>query len=298
VEEAQVVTKRSWDVLVPTIRKPDSEIWITFNPELEDDETYKRFVTDANEDVWVCPVNWQDNPWFPDVLNAERLLMLKRDPVGYKTTWEGQCRPAVEGAIYAGEIGALIESKRIRNVPYDPMLKVHWVWDLGWNDSTAIIGAQRSGSEIAIVDYIEGDHRTLADYAQDIRAKKYNLGTLWLPHDGAAKNLQTGKSPREVLIGLGFDVQMVPNLDVEQGIHAARLLFPRCYFDKERTAPLTNALKRYKRMQNQTTGAFGAPQHDENSHAADAFRYLAVVADQLTNEEWGGKLNYPKLNTA
>lgn len=298
IEEAQVVTKKSWDTLIPTIRKPGSEIWITFNPELDDDETYKRFVTDADEDCWVCAINYVDNPWFDEVLEKERVKMLKRDPVGYLTTWEGKCRPAVEGAIYAGEIGTLVEAKRIRNVPYDPMLKVHWIWDLGWNDSTAIIGAQRSGAEIAIVDYIEGDHRTLADYAQDIKAKRYNMGTLYLPHDGAAKNLQTGKSPREVLIGLGFDAQLVPNLDVEQGIHAARLLFPRCYFDRDKTGPLTNALKRYRRQQNATTGAFGAPLHDENSHAADAFRYLAVVADQLTNEEWGKALNYPKLSYA
>ena len=298
VEEAQVVTRRSWDVLIPTIRKPGSEIWISFNPELEDDETYSRFVTDPPPEAWVCDVNWSDNPWFPKVLEAERLLMLKRDPVGYRTTWEGQCRPAVEGAIYADEIAAAVQAGRIRNVPYDPMLKVHWIWDLGWNDSTAIIGAQRSGSEIAVCDYISGDHRTLADYAQDIRAKNYNLGTLWLPHDGAAKNLQTGKSPQEVLQGLGFDVQIVPNMDVEQGIHAARLLFPRCYFDKAKAAGLTAALKRYKRQQNQATGAFGAPLHDDNSHAADAYRYLAVVADRLTNESWGGALNYPRLATA
>jgi soluble cytochrome b562 len=231
-------------------------------------------------DCWVCAVNYVDNPWFDDVLEKERVKMLKRDPVGYKTTWEGQCRPAVEGAIYANEIGELIGAKRIRNVPYDPMLKVHWIWDLGWNDQTCIIGAQRTGSEIAIADYIEGDHRTLADYAQDDRERKYNLGTLWLPHDGESKNLQTGKSPKEVLIGLGFDVQIVPDLSVEQGIHAARLLFPRCYFDKDKTAQLTNGLKRYRRQMNQATGTFGAPLHDQASNPADAFRYLAIVADK------------------
>jgi phage terminase large subunit len=298
VEEAQVVTKKSWDVLVPTIRKPGSEIWITFNPELDDDETYKRFVTDADDDCWVCPINYIDNPWFDEVLEKERLKMLKRDPVGYRTTWEGQCRPAVEGAIYSEEIAALVEGKRICRVPYDPALKVHWVWDLGWNDQTCIIAAQRSGSQIAIPDYIEGDHLTLADYAQAIKDRKYNLGTLWLPHDGESKNLQTGKSPKEILIGLGFDVQIVPNLSVEQGIHAARLLFPRCYFDKDRTQPLTNGLKRYRRQMNQQTGTFGAPLHDQASNPADAYRYLGIVADQLTNETWGGTLNYPKLTTA
>jgi phage terminase large subunit len=298
VEEAQVVTKKSWDVLVPTIRKPGSEIWITFNPELEDDETYKRFVLDADEDVWACQVNYSDNPWFDEVLEKERVKMLARDPIGYKTTWEGQCRPAVEGAIYANEIGNVVETGRIRAVPYDPMLKVHTVWDLGWNDSTSIICVQRAGAEVRIIDYIEGDHRTLADYAQDIKARGWNRGTDWLPHDGNAKSLQTGKSPKEVLGQLDCNPEIVDNLEVEQGIHAARLMFPRCYFDKDKTAPLTNALKRYRRQQNQVTGAFGAPLHDDNSHPADAFRYLAVVVDKLGNEQWGGKIQYRNRVTA
>lgn len=298
VEEAQVVSRRSWDVLIPTIRKPGSEIWITFNPELEDDETYSRFVSEPPPDAWVCPVNWNDNPWFPDVLEAERLLMQQRDPQGYKTTWDGQCRPAVEGAIYANEIGAVVTSGRIRNVPYDPMLKVHTVWDLGWNDSTAIICVQRAGAEVRIIDYIEGSHRTLSDYVQDLKGRGWNRGIDYLPHDGNAKSLQTGKSPKEVLGQLGCSVETVDNLEVEQGIHAARLMFPRVYFDKDRTAPLTNALKRYKRQLNQTTGAFGAPLHDDNSHAADSFRYLAVVVDKLGNGSWGGKLNYTNRTTA
>lgn len=300
VEEAQVVTKKSWDTLIPTIRKPGSEIWITFNPELEDDETFKRFVTDGRDDAdtWCCEVNFTDNPWFPLELDSERLKMLKRDPVGYRTIWEGKCRPAVEGAIYANEIGHVLETGRIRNVPYDPMLKVHTVWDLGWNDSTSIICVQRAGAEVRIIDYIEGSHRTLADYAQDIKARGWNRGTDWLPHDGNAKSLQTGKTPKEVLEQLDCSPAIVDNLEVEQGIHAARLLFPRCYFDKDKTAGLTNALKRYRRQQNQTTGAFGAPLHDDNSHPADAFRYLAVVVDKLGNATYAAKLNYRNRVTA
>jgi phage terminase large subunit len=300
VEEAQVVTKKSWDVLIPTIRKPGSEIWITFNPELEDDETYKRFVTDGKDDpnMFVSEVNYADNPWFGGELELERQTMLKRDPEGYKTTWEGQCRPAVEGAIYANEIGALVASGRIRPVPYDPMLKVHTVWDLGWNDSTSIICVQRAGSEVRIIDYIEGDHRTLADYAQDLKQRKWNRGVDWLPHDGNAKSLQTGKSPKEVLEQLDCNPEIVDNLEVEQGIHAARLMFPRCYFDKDKTSPLVNALKRYRRQQNQTTGAFGAPLHDDNSHPADAFRYLAVVVDKLGNGLAAQKINYRNRVTA
>ena len=102
------------------------------------------------------------------------LDMLRRDPVGYETTWEGKCRPAVEGAIYAKEIGAAIEGGRIRAVPYDPLLKVHTVWDLGFNDSMSIICVQQVASELRIVRYIEDSYRTLADYvaAGDAQARE------------------------------------------------------------------------------------------------------------------------------
>lgn len=89
-EEAQVITKRSWDVLIPTIRKPGSEIWITFNPELDTDETYQRFVLTPPEDAVIVKVNYSENPWFPDELDKEREQWLKRDPEGYKTVWLGE----------------------------------------------------------------------------------------------------------------------------------------------------------------------------------------------------------------
>lgn len=284
VEEAQVVTKRSWDVLIPTIRKPGSEIWITFNPELDDDETYSRFVVDPPDGAWVQQVNWSDNPWFPPELERERLDMLRRDPVGYQTIWEGKCRPAVEGAIYAREIDEALQAGRIRNVPYDPMLKVDTVWDLGWNDSTAIIFVQRAGAELRVIDYIEDDHRTLAEYVLDIKTRRWDFGTDYLPHDGAAVKHQTGKSDKQVLEALGRKVSIVKAQDVEQGIRQARMVFPRVYFDKTKAQGLVNALKRYRRAVNQNTNEPGQPLHDAASHGADAFRYLGAVVDNLGNK--------------
>ena len=72
VEEANNVTASSWDILIPTIRKENSEIWVTFNPELPTDETYKRFVISPPDNAIVQKVNWSDNPWFPEVLDFER----------------------------------------------------------------------------------------------------------------------------------------------------------------------------------------------------------------------------------
>lgn len=298
VEEAQVVSKRSWDVLIPTIRKPGSEIWITFNPELDTDETYSRFVTDPPEGALVIRCNWSDNPWFPVELERERVDWLKRDPVGYETVWNGACRPAVEGAIYAGEIEAVVRDGRIRNVPYDPLLKVHTVWDLGWNDSMSIICVQRSASEIRVIDYIEDSHRTLDSYVMQLKDRRWNWGTDYIPHDGRSKDFKSGKSTEEIMQAMGRTVTVLSRDNVEEGIRLARMVFPRCYFDRDKTQPLLNSLKRYRRQINQQTNEPGAPLHDEHSHAADAFRYVAMAAEQMSNDDFGGQIAYPNLSYA
>lgn len=299
VEEGQVVTKKSWDILEPTIRKPNSEIWVTFNPELDTDETYDRFVTNRPDDALCIEMNWRDNPWFSDELKKLKDRWKERDPEGYETVWEGKCRPAVEGAIYRKEIEAMHAAKRLRPVPHDPLLKTHTVWDLGWNDKTSIICAQRVGGELRIIDFLEDSHRTLADYVQDLKAKKYNWGTDYLPHDGASERLESsGLSAQEILTKLGRSVYIIPKGDVEAGIKAARVVFGRCYFDKDKAQGLVAHLKRYRRQLNSnrqlSTPEYMGPLHDEHSHAADAFRYLAMVADKFTNDDdgWNKKLKY------
>lgn len=287
VEEAQAVSKRSWDVLTPTIRKPGSEIWVSFNPELETDETYRRFVLTPPVGAVVAQLNWRDNPWFPPELEAERQDTLKRDPDSYDNIWEGVPRRSVSGAIFAKEIDRAYLEGRVRPVPYDPKLKVHTVWDLGWNDSTSILFVQKSPTEIRVVDFIEDSHRTLDEYAAMIKLRLWNFGTHYLPHDGDAKEFRTGKTAREILSTQLGAVQIVPNIGVEQGIKAARMLFGQVYFDETKAQPLLEHLKRYRRNIPTTTDEPTSPVHDEHSHAADAYRYLAVIADQLRNEQWG-----------
>lgn len=299
VEEAHSVSKKSWDVLIPTIRKPASEIWATFNPQLETDEVYARFVKTGREDCLSLKVNYSENPWFPQVLENERQHAQRTmKDSEYLYIWEGQCLPAVEGAIYFDEIAAADDSGRIRPVPVDPLLKVHAVWDLGWNDSMSIILVQRSSSELRIVDYIEDSHRTLADYAIDLKNMRFNWGSDYLPHDGFTKDFKTGKTAQEILEAMGRTVAQTPRMDVESGIKAARVVFPRVFFDEQKTTRLVECLKRYRRRINQVTNEPGEPLHDEFSHGADAFRYLAVSADLMTNEEWGGSLKYPSFNHA
>lgn len=295
VEESQTVSKRSWDVLIPTIRKPDSEIWVTFNPDMDTDETYQRFVVNPPPDSFVVQMNYSDNPWFPSVLEQERLHCQRTAPKDYENIWEGKCKTVVDGAIYADEMREVVESGRVRDVPYDPLLKVHVIFDLGWNDAMSIGLVQRAASELRVIGYIEDSHRTLESYSRDLKSLPYTFGQLYLPHDGRHKDFKTGKSAEEIMRGFGWDVRITPSMDIETGIKLARMVLPRCYFDKS-TERLAECLKRYRRSINQTTNEPGAPLHDEYSHGADMFRYLAVNADSLTNDEWGGSLSYPKFN--
>lgn len=138
VEEAQTVSRMSWNVLIPTIRKDASEIWVSFNPELETDETYQRFVLHQPSDCQTVKVNWSDNPWFPEVLRIEKDALKDRDISSYNTVWEGICRQTVDGAIFANEMQMAELEGRICRVAYDPSKPVHAIFDLGWSDATAI----------------------------------------------------------------------------------------------------------------------------------------------------------------
>jgi phage terminase large subunit len=298
-EEAQAITKRSWDVLIPTIRKDGSEIWVSYNPELDTDETHKRFALDPPDDCISVLVNYTDNPWFPDVLEKERMRCLEKDPLAYPNIWEGKCKPAVEGAIYYNEVASAEINGQICNVPYDPMLKVHVVFDLGWNDAMAISLVQRIRSEIRVIEYIEDSHKTLDVYSAELKERKYNWGKVFLPHDGYSGDMKTGKSSAEILWKLGWDVpprEAIVELGVEEGIKATRQAFGQVYFDKRKTERLVECLKRYRRAIVQKTQEAGAPLHDAYSHGADNFRYLCINADKMTNEDMSFKpLPKPRL---
>ncbi len=285
VEEAQSVKKNSWDILIPTIRKDGSEIWVTLNPELDTDDTYMRFVSSPPPGAVVVQMNWRDNPWFPKVLEDERKHCLLTNKEDYLTIWEGKCRMALKGAIYADEVAKAIQDGRVCSVPYDPRLKVHAVWDLGWNDSMAIGLCQRVRSEVRIIGYVEDSHKTLDWYVAELAKLNYNWGFDWLPHDGKSKDFKTGRSAEEILKSFGRRVKITPNIPVESGIKAGRMAVGQAAFDKTKAARLVECLKRYRRSINAETNEPGSPVHDEYSHGADMWRYVAINADKMTNED-------------
>lgn len=278
VEEAQSVSRSSWETLIPTIRKDGSEIWATFNPELETDETYQRFVAHPPTDAVVVKLGWQDNPWFPDVLAKERDELKARDYDSYRNIWEGECRSTLAGAIYAKEIRQAEEDKRIRTVPYDALKPVQTFWDLGWADNTSIWFAQSVGHELRLIDYYANSQMPTQHYIGVLQNKGYVYGTDWLPHDAKAKTLATGRSVEEIMVAMGRRVQIVPNLSIFDGINAARMVFNRCYFDKDRCQEGLQSLRHYRYdIDPESKQLSGKPLHDWSSHAADAFRYFAIA---------------------
>jgi phage terminase large subunit len=286
IEEAQTVSGESWNILVPTIRKEHSEIWISFNPELDTDEVYLRFVVKPPPDAVVVEMNWRDNPWFNAVLEGERVhAKATLDEDEYNNIWEGQTRSAVAGAIYAQQILALSQRGRITQVPYEPRLQVHAVFDLGWN---MVCGLWQRGPGGALrgIGYIEERDKTIDWFAATLKDMRLNWGAVWLPADGFVQNYQhpTGKSAEEIFRAAGFTVQAIPKLPtVEAGIKAAKMMFGQTYLDADAMAAFIEHVKRYRRHVSKA-GVIGDPLHDEHSHAADMFRYTAQAAESMTNE--------------
>ncbi|MEB5262611.1 phage terminase large subunit, partial [Pseudomonas aeruginosa] len=136
-EEAEAISDMSWDVLVPTIRKSGSEIWISFNPKFDDDATYVRFVSNPPANCIAIKMNWTDNKYISQELIDEKNDLKERDLDKYLWVWEGHCLKVLDGAVYMDEMRKMRDDGRISNVPYEPSKPVYTFWDLGFGDSTA-----------------------------------------------------------------------------------------------------------------------------------------------------------------
>lgn len=277
IEEAQTVSKSSWDTLIPTIRKDGSEIWISFNPSLEADETYQRFVVSPPTGAVVQKINWADNPWFPDVLRQEMEDLKAKDYDAYLNVWEGHCKQTLDGAIYANEVRAATTAGRFTKVPYDQSKPVHTYWDLGRADKTAIWFVQMVGFEFRVIDYYENQGQALGHYLKELQSRPYVYGDCWLPHDANNELLASEQTIAQQCRAFGFKVRVTPKTSVVNGINAARTVFATCWFDSEKCADGLQALRNYRYEVDPETQQYSTnPLHDWASHGADAFRYFAV----------------------
>jgi phage terminase large subunit len=223
------------------------------------------------------------------VLPAEEIQLMRMEMDEEDFAQEYMCDPnaAVKGTYYAKFISQLEQSGRIYNdnAAWDPDQQVEVAFDLGFSDSTAAWFYQRRPGGLAIIDYLEAHGQPLRYYFNELLSKGYRYKTIWLPHDAKAKSLQTGRSTVEQFLQAEFPVRIAPKLDIQDGINAVRKVLPMCHFNSK-TELGVEALRHYRRAYDDEKKVFSDhPQHDWSSHGSDAFRYLSLVAHEITAED-------------
>jgi phage terminase large subunit len=235
-----------------------------------------------------------DPEWFTKVIKAsqsgiippEELASMLREmgQEAYDQEMECSFEAAIKGAYYSKILTGLEDTGKVRLVPYDPELGVMTAWDLGMNDSLVIWFVQRLYREVRVIDYLEMSDMEdgLPDVVREMQKKPYIYTTHLLPHDAAVRALNDGKSRVHTLKRLGLKgIEVLEKRSPGDGINAVKNLLPMCFFDVEKTYAGFEHLKNYRREWDDKTGVFkDRPVHDQASHAADAFRTLAMGIDR------------------
>jgi len=285
-EEASAFSERSLKVIRPTMRKPGSELWFSWNPEFEHDpvDRFFRGEQGAPPGSLIQEVSWRDNPWFTDTpLQAEMEFDYAADPAKAEHVWGGGYVTAVDGAYFAKQLADARSEHRIGTVAADPLMQKRAFWDLGVSDSTAIWVAQFVGREIRVLDYCEGQGQPLAYYANWLRAGGYGDALCVLPHDGAKRDGFTAIRFEDHLRQADFQVQTVPNQGkgaAMQRIESARRLFPSIWFNEDTTRDGLKCLAAYHERTDEKRGIGLGPEHNWASHASDAFGLMCIAYEE------------------
>jgi phage terminase large subunit len=213
----------------------------------------------------------------PDELRDAKVQMTEES---YAVEYEISFDAAIPGAYFAKQIGQAYEEGRIGKFPIDPAFPVNLVADLGFTDSCSWWAWQETRDGIRVVDFMEDDNQPIQFYIDWIKSRPYlvNPKGIFLPHDARAKSLQTGKSIIEQFLQNGIRPNIVPELSLQDGIEAARLILSQCWFDETITYDGVEHLRAYMREFDEKTQTYrNRPKHDQHSHASDAFRYLALA---------------------
>lgn len=194
---------------------------------------------------------------------------------------------AIKGAYYGKELNAALREGRIRMVPYDPALYVYDVWDLGKGPKMAVGMFQRFGRAVQMIDFLQGKESDgIPQIIKLLKEKPYVWGKHFAPHDIRSTDLGTGKTRLETAGKLGWLFEVVKEMRVDDGINAGRLMFPRLWIDETNCQQFIDAIGQYRQEWDEKRGMFrDSPLHDWTSHAADMYRYAAIVEDQMTNEK-------------
>lgn len=298
VEEAQTLSDRSLRMLRPTIRNEDSEIWFSWNPRHETDPV-DQFLRGEGKpsNAIVVQVNWDDNPWFPDVLRQEMEHDYAVDREMAEHVWGGGYERITEGSYYARLIADAEKEGRVGSFPYNPAWPVKTAWDIGVDDYTAIWFFQDNGRQVYAIDYYEASGEGAEQIVKaalpelnpneaerkmalaELDRPAYRYGTHYVPHDVKVREWGGGAKERSiVLMELGVKpLHIGAAQNPAERINASRRLLPVVHFHESKRVRLgLSRLRRYSRRRNEHLGIYTTPLHDENSHGADAFGEFAL----------------------
>jgi phage terminase large subunit len=309
VEEAATLSARSLSLLRPTIREEGSEIWFSWNARRKTDPVDMLLRGPAlPTDAVVVKANWRDNPFFPRVLEQERLDCLRLTPDQYDHIWEGGYANILVGAYYAQAINEARASGRIGFVAPDPLLPLKLFVDIGGtgakSDAFVIWVAQFVGREVRVLDYYEVVGQPMSAHLSWLRSRKYDPADcrVYLPHDGRQQDKVYAVSYESAFQDAGYVVDVVPNQGTGAAmarIESGRRMFPSCRFNEDRTAPGLEALGWYHEKQDEQRNIGLGPEHDWASHGADGFGLLCIVAeDQFRIDPRWAEIDYSRMDGA
>lgn len=289
-EEAQTASRKSLNLLRPTIRTTGSELWFSWNARLKTDPVD---VMLRGEEIptgaQVVQANWRDNPWFNDELEQERQDCLRQQADQYDHIWEGGYLTVAEGAYFARCLAEAKSQGRIGRVSADPLMTIRLFFDIGGTGATAdavsIWAVQFVGREIRVLDYYEAVGQPLATHVNWLRDKGYtpDRARIWLPHDGSTQDKVFDVSYESALKAAGYNVTVVPNQGkgaAAARIEAVRRIFPMVWFNEKTTEGGRGSLGWYHEKKDEDRNIGLGPEHDWASHGADAFGLMAVAYEE------------------
>ena len=302
VEEAQTLSKRSLQLLRPTIRAKDSELWFSWNPSRKSDaidELLRAEIPPSNSIV--VRANWNDNPWLPSELNQERLDDEEARPDSYDHVWNGGYITAQDGAYFAKVLNKAKAEGRITFVPRDPLMATYTFWDIGGTgakaDACSIWVVQFVGKEIRVLDYYEAQGQELSEHVGWLRENDYKNAEVYLPHDGVKHDNVYRVTFESALKQAGFKVTIMPNAGAgaaNQRIEAVRRVFPRVWIDKTKCEGGIEALGWYHEKKDEHRDIGLGPCHDWSSHGCDSFGAMALEAEKISKGRVKKKPQRPK----
>ena len=286
-EEAQTASQRSLDLLIPTIRRPGSEIWFSWNPRFKHDPVDMMFRGDRMPSKTILvEANWSDNPWFPDVLEQERQDCLEINPDKYEHIWGGGYVQITEGAYYARQLQIAKRQNRVGVVAQDELLSFHAFVDIGGtgarSDAFTIWVCQFVGMQVRALKYYEAVGQEAKFHLAWLRENDFRekQTTIWLPHEGEQKDRVVDASYESFFTTAGYDVEVVPNQGKGAAmarIEAGRRVFPNVWFDESGCEGGLSALGWYHEKIDPIRKIGLGPEHDWASHGSDSFGLMAIV---------------------